>query len=283
MQSEGKKITWLTCYDYSFATILESTDLDMILVGDSGGMVMLGYETTVPVTMDEMVYLSKSVRAGAPNKFIVGDMPKGSYEVSNEEAIRNAMRFVKEAGCDAVKLEGGINMSPRIKAIVDSGVSVVGHIGLTPQSATSLGGYRVIGRDQSELKSLLLDAKAVEDAGAFAVLVEAAPPSAAKELKNVVDFLVLGIGSGINVDGQLLILHDLLGIYPNFRPKFAKCYVPDVMHDFLKSLESLSEKQGDKKFMNADGLHALSKMCVEKFIFEVKNSIFPNTEYSYKE
>lgn len=283
MQSQGRKITWLTCYDYSFATILDSTDLDMILVGDSGGMVMFGYETTVPVTMDEMISISKSVRVGAPNKFIVGDMPKGSYEVNNEEAIRNAMRFVKEAGCDAVKLEGGVNMSARIKAIVDSGISVVGHIGLTPQSATSLGGYRVIGRDQSELKSLLIDGKAIQDAGAFAVLVEAAPPSVAKELKNIVNLLVLGIGSGANVDGQLLILHDLLGIYPNFRPKFAKCYVPDVMDDFLKSLEALSEKEVDKNFTNKDGIHALSKMCVDKFINEVRNLEFPSVDYSYKE
>lgn len=283
MQIEGQKITWLTCYDYSFATILESTDLDMILVGDSGGMVMSGYENTVPVSMDEMINFSKSVRSGAPNKFIVGDMPKGSYEINNDEAIRNALRFVKEAGCDAVKLEGGINMSARIKSIVESGIPVIGHIGLTPQSASSLGGYRVIGRNRSELTSLIEDGKAVEQAGAFAVLLEAAPPSVAKEIKKVVTFPVLGIGSGSHVDGQLLILHDLLGIYPNFRPKFAKCYVPEVINDFLDSIKLLSREENYKNFTNKDGIHALSKLCIDKFIFETRNLIFPNDDFSYQE
>ncbi len=283
MQIEGQKITWLTCYDYSFATILETTDLDMILVGDSGGMVMSGYENTVPVSMDEMINFCKSVRSGAPSKFIVGDMPKGSYEINNDEAIRNAMRFVKEAGCDAVKLEGGINMSARIKSIVESGIPVIGHIGLTPQSASSLGGYRVIGRNRSELTSLIEDGKAVEQAGAFAVLLEAAPPSVAKEIKKVVTFPVLGIGSGSHVDGQLLILHDLLGIYPNFRPKFAKCYVPEVIDDFLESIKLFSKEENSKNFTNQDGIHALSKLCIDKFIFETRNLIFPNDDYSYQE
>jgi 3-methyl-2-oxobutanoate hydroxymethyltransferase len=283
MQIESQKITWLTCYDYSFATILDSTDIDMILVGDSGGMVMSGYENTVPVSMDEMINFSKSVRSGAPNKFIVGDMPKGSYEVNNDDAIRNAMRFVKEAGCDAVKLEGGINMSLRIKSIVDSGIPVIGHIGLTPQSASSLGGYRVVGRNQSELTSLTEDAKAVEQAGAFAVLLEAAPPSVAMAIKKVVDFPVLGIGSGSYVDGQLLILHDLLGIYPNFRPKFAKCYVPAVIEDFIESIKSFSKEENSKIFKNQDGIHALSKLCINKFIYETRNLIFPNDDFSYQE
>jgi hypothetical protein len=150
----GEKLSWLTCYDYSFAKIIDSTDIDMILVGDSGGMVTLGYKDTSPVTMDEMIMLSSAVRRGAPNKFIVGDMPKGSYEVSDEEAVRNAMRFIKESGCDAVKLEGfNEKILSRVKSIADSGIVVIGHIGLTPQSLAQQGGYRVVGRDKKEILS----------------------------------------------------------------------------------------------------------------------------------
>jgi len=161
-KSNSKPITWLTCYDYSFARVLNETDLDLILVGDSGGMVALGYSDTVPVTMDEMIMLTSAVRRGAPDKFIIGDMPKGSYEVNNDDAISNAMRFVKEAGADAIKLEGGVSMAERIAAISKSGIPVFGHIGLTPQSAVARGGYRVVGRESGEGKKVMEYALAVQ-------------------------------------------------------------------------------------------------------------------------
>jgi 3-methyl-2-oxobutanoate hydroxymethyltransferase len=173
--------------------------------------------------MDEMILLSSAVRRGAPDKFIVGDMPKGSYEASDYDAVNNAMRFVKEAGCDAIKLEGGSNMAPRAKAIVESGISVIGHIGLTPQTSSTFGGYRVVGRDSDELEEMHTSIRDLESAGAFAILLEATPPLATKKLAEKANSIILGIGAGKHTNGQLLILHELLGLYPSFRTKFAKC------------------------------------------------------------
>ena len=277
----GEKITWLTCYDYSFASALAQTDLDMILVGDSGGMVMLGYSSTVPVTMDEMIHLSKSVRKGAPEKFIVGDMPKGSYEISNEVAVANAMRFVKEAECDAIKLEGSALMSERVAAIVESGISVIGHIGLTPQSSTTFGGYRVVGKKDSEVSKLMNDAKMLESAGAFGILLEAVPEDVGQQLTNNGNVLYFGIGAGQKVHGQLLILHDILGLYPNFRPKFAKNYLIQVIEEFQGSLQKIENLTEYGRKTRQDGIHTLTKMAVNKFILEVKNLNFPTEIHNY--
>jgi 3-methyl-2-oxobutanoate hydroxymethyltransferase len=283
MKATGLPISWLTCYDYSFATALSESDLDMILVGDSGGMVALGYSDTVPVTMDEMVLLSAAVRRGAPNKFIVGDMPKGSYEASDVEAVNNAMRFMKEAGCDAIKLEGAQSISRRVAAIADAGIPVIGHIGLTPQSSSALGGYRVIGRDSSELDALKKAVQDLESAGAFAILIEAIPPSVAKDLTASANSIIFGIGAGKFTDGQLLILHDLLGLFPSFRPKFAKCYISEVMDEFNSDLSAQKDLAGYGRSTRKDGLHELSRLAVSKFVEDVREKKFPSDIYSYKE
>ncbi len=283
MRVAGHQISWLTCYEYSFATALNETSLDMILVGDSGGMVSLGYRDTVPVSMDEMILLSSAVRRGAPNKFIVGDMPKGSYEASDYDAINNAMRFVKEAGCDAVKLEGASAMTSRAKAIVESGIPVIGHIGLTPQSSASFGGYRVVGRDSDELELLQLSIRDLEIAGVFAILLEAIPPNAAKILTEGANSIIFGIGAGKFTHGQLLILHDLLGLYPTFRPKFAKCFVPEVLAIFGADLAAQEDLAAYGRSTRKDGLHEITRLAVETYVSEVKNKTFPADNYSYKD
>jgi 3-methyl-2-oxobutanoate hydroxymethyltransferase len=279
----GDPITWLTCYDYSFAKILGETELDMILVGDSGGMVLLGYEDTVPVTMEQMLFMCSAVRRGATNKFIVGDMPKGSYETSNETAVENAMRFVKESGVDAVKLEGGVKMSERVRAITDAGISVIGHIGLTPQTSNTFGGYRVTGRSKSEQDLIVNDAKSLENSGAFAILVEAMPALAAKKIVENIGIPVLGIGAGPDVDGQLLILHDMLGLYPNFRPKFAKNFIPGVLDDLSLNLKAQDDILNFGRTTRRDGLYELSRLAVNEFILEVKNRTFPDSNFTYSE
>lgn len=279
--NEGKKLTWLTCYDYSFAKALAQTDLDMILVGDSGGMVSLGYQTTVPVTMDEMIQLSKAVRRGAPEKFIVGDMPKGSYESSNQDAVNNAMRFCKEADCDAIKLEGSGAMADRARAIVDSGIPVIGHIGLTPQSSASFGGYRVVGKKQNEIDELTLKAKLLEDAGVLGILLEAMPENVGAELTRLGKSIYFGIGAGGKVHGQLLILHDLLGLYPDFRPKFAKNYLLEVIDSFLQSTKSQKNILEFGRKTRLDGIFALTVLATQKFIEDVHAGNFPSEEFNY--
>ena len=283
LQATGVPIAWLTCYEYSFATALDATSLDMILVGDSGGMVALGHPDTVPVTMNEMIHLASAVRRGAPNKFIVGDMPKGSYEASDYDAVANAMRFIKESGCDAVKLEGASVMANRVKAIVDSGIPVIGHIGLTPQSSSSFGGYRVVGRESGELDLLTLAIRELEIAGVFAILLEAVPPQAAKVLSDNAESIILGIGAGKFTHGQLLILHDLLGLYPSFRPKFAKCYIPEVLSAFNSSLENYQDLISFGRTTRRDGIHEITRLAVEAYVSEVKSKNFPSDNYTYKD
>lgn len=283
MRKAELPITWLTCYEYSFASALNATSLDMILVGDSGGMVALGYGDTVPVSMDEMIQLSSAVRRGAPDKFIVGDMPKGSYEASDYDAVNNAMRFVKEAGCDAVKLEGASVMATRARAIVESGIPVVGHIGLTPQSSASFGGYRVVGRDSEEFDLLQRSIQDLELAGVFAILLEAIPPNAAKNLVVNANSIIFGIGAGKFTHGQLLILHDLLGLYPSFRPKFAKCFVPEVLDVFASGLALQEDLAAYGRSTRKDGLYEITRLAVEVYVSEVKNKTFPTDNYSYKD
>jgi len=276
----GERLTWLTCYDYSFARVIDSTDIDMILVGDSGGMVALGYKDTTPVTMEEMIMLSAAVRRGAPNKFIVGDMPKGSYEVSDEDAVRNAMRFVKETGCDAVKLEGdNEKILSRVKAIVESGIVVIGHIGLTPQSLAQQGGYRVVGRDKKEISRLEDGVRSLIKSGVFSILLEAVPPNLAQKISSESNIIIFGIGAGEFVHGQLLILHDLIGLFPDFRPKFAKCFVPQIISKYEEGKTNILENI--EAFKN-DGVFYISKLAIEAFVTDVKNGKFPSNQFSYK-
>ena len=279
----SKPISWLTCYEFSFATALNESALDMILVGDSGGMVALGYLDTVPVSMDEMILLASAVRRGAPDKFIVGDMPKGSYEASDHEAVKNAMRFVKEAGCDAIKLEGSGVMASRAKAIVDSGIPVIGHIGLTPQSSAAFGGYRVMGRGDDELRALQVAIQELENAGVFAILLEAIPPIASQKLTKGASSIILGIGAGKYTDGQLLILHDLLGLYPSFRPKFAKNFIPAVLAKFSAELSSHEDVINFGRETRRDGIHEITRLAVEAFVSDVNSGIFPDEIHSYKD
>jgi 3-methyl-2-oxobutanoate hydroxymethyltransferase len=280
MKKSGEPITWITAYSYPMAFAAEQSGVDMILVGDSGGMVELGYMTTNPVTMDEMIHLAKAARKGAPNTFIVGDMPQGSYEISDEEAVKNAMRFVKEAGCDAIKLEGGIRVRSRIESISKSGIVVVGHLGLTPQSVASFGGYRVQGKTISSFEETVEDSLSVQSSGADLLLLEAMPRESAEQIAKILNIPVLGIGAGENVDGQLIIIHDLLGFYPIFRPWFAKCYIPEVIDEYKKSIENVNLKKYGIETKN-DGLNSIVKLAIQKYIFEVKNKLFPNDDYNY--
>ena len=221
----GRKITMMTAYDYPTASLVDQAGIDTTLVGDSLGMVMLGYDSTVPVTMDEMIHHSKAVVRGTKNSFVIGDMPFMSYQVSIEDAILNAGRFIKEAGCDCVKLEGGSEMAHVVKAIVDVGIPLCGHIGLTPQTATKLSGYNVQGKDADSAKELLQSAKDLEKAGAFMIVMECIPDLLAGRITKELNIPTIGIGAGLDCDGQVLVYHDLVGLFERFTPKFVKQYV----------------------------------------------------------
>jgi len=223
MKEKGEKVSWITSYTAPQASFAEAGGIDMILVGDSGGMCALGYENTIPVTLEEQLTMCKSARRGAPNTYIVGDMPFMSYQASDEIAVESAGRFIKEAGCDAIKLEGGVSCESRIKAIVDAGICVFGHIGLTPQSG-GIQGTLAQGRTAMEAKYLVEDAYAVQRAGAHYLLVEAVPPECGHYIRSQLDIPVYGIGGGWAVDGQLLIISDLIGEFQAFTPKFVKKY-----------------------------------------------------------
>ena len=235
MKQEGEKIAWITAYDYPTAQFAEAAGMDMLLVGDSLGMCVYGYDSTVPVTMDQSIVHCQAVRRGAPNTFILGDMPFMSYQASDAEAVRNAGRFIKEAGVDGIKLEGGVRVISRIKAILDAGIVVCGHIGLTPQSSGQLGGHKAQGRTVESAKLLIEDALAIEDAGAQLLLLEAVPPEVAGFIAKKLSIPVLSIGAGPYCDGQLLIVSDLIGQFQAFTPKFVKKYanVAQVVTDAL--------------------------------------------------
>lgn len=281
MKIKQEPITWITAYSYPMAKAAEAAEVDMILVGDSGGMVELGYHTTNPVTMEEMIQLAKAARKGAPNTFIIGDMPQGSYEVSDEEAVRNAMRFVKEAGCDAIKLEGAKRMLSRISAISQSGIIVAGHLGLTPQSTSSFGGYRVQGKTIESFEETIIDSKNVEESGASLLLLEAMPSESAEQVSKQLNIPVLGIGTGEKVDGQLIILHDLLGFYPDFRPWFAKCYIPQVINKYHEIISGQTDLKKYGIETRQDGLNLLITLSIKEYIREVKQKSFPNKDYNY--
>jgi len=224
MKEKGEPAAWITAYDFPTASFAEQAGMDMILVGDSLGMVLLGYKGTVPVTMEECITCCKAVRRGAPNTFCIGDMPFMSYQISDEDAVYNAGRFLKEADMDAVKLEGGRRVITRIKAIADAGILVMGHIGLTPQSSGVLGGFKAQGRDPKSARDLIMDARAIEEAGAFALLLEAVPPELTEFIAKDLSIPVYSIGAGAPCDGQLLICGDMLGLFQAFTPKFVKKY-----------------------------------------------------------
>lgn len=249
-----EKITMLTAYDASFAGMLESVGVDMLLIGDSLGMVVLGYDSTVPVSMDEMLHHAAAVRRGAPATMLVGDMPFLSYQVSPEEAVANAGRFFKEAGCDAVKLEGGREVCKAVQAIVQAGMPVMAHIGLTPQTAGKLGGFKVQGKDLDSARRLLKEAKALEEAGAFALVLECIPDGLARLISEEIAIPTIGIGAGAGCDGQVLVTNDLLGLFEKFVPRFVKKYInlaPDI------------------------------KEAVALFLDEVKSGSFPDEEHSF--
>ena len=234
---EGIPITMLTCYDYPTAYFQEEAGVDIILVGDSLGMTMLGYDTTLPVTMDDMIRHTQAVRRGSPNAFLIGDMPYMSYQPSVETAIRSAGRFMAETGCDAIKLEGGAGMADRIAGITSAGIPAMGHLGLTPQSVSALGGYRVQGRGALQAKKIMDDSKALEQAGAFAILYEMIPTRLSKLITERMETCFnISLGSGPHAHGQLLIYHDMFGLYPKFKPRMAKVFADagKIITDGLK-------------------------------------------------
>jgi len=255
MKTEGKKITMLTSYDYPCTRVLDEAGVDVLLVGDSAGNVFSGYENTLPVTMEEMLYHTRAVARAARRALVVGDMPFMSYQVSMEEARRNAGRFLKEGGAGAVKLEGGVNMAAVIRTLVDIDIPVMAHIGLTPQSVHRMGGFKVQGRDEQQRKQLLEDARAVERAGAFAVVMECVPEGLAREITAALTIPTIGIGAGPHCDGQVLVIHDVLGLLEGFRPKFVKPYV------------NLREAIGQ---------------AAREYVREVQEGLFPGQEHTFK-
>jgi 3-methyl-2-oxobutanoate hydroxymethyltransferase len=254
-KAEGRKITVLTAYDVPTAQIVDQAGIDVVLVGDSLGMVVQGLDSTLPVTMDEMLYHTRLVSRAVKHSMVVGDMPFLSYQTGIEEAVRNAGRFLKEAGAEAVKLEGGAAVAPAIKAIVAAGIPVMAHIGMTPQSVHMFGGFKVQGRDEAAREKILADAQAVQDAGAFSVVLEAVPEALAKAVGSTVRIPTIGIGAGPHCDGQVLVLHDLLGLFDRFTPKFVKHYA------------NLKEQ---------------AVAAVQQFRQDVESGAFPSEEHSFK-
>jgi 3-methyl-2-oxobutanoate hydroxymethyltransferase len=244
MKAERKSVTWLTAYDFPTARFADAAGLDMLLVGDSLGMCVYGYNGTVPVTLDQCIVHSDAVRRGAPNTFVIGDMPFLSYQASDEQAVLNAGRFLKEADMDAIKLEGGVRVTSRIRAIADAGIVVCGHIGLTPQSSGQLGGHKAQGRTADTAKLVVEDALAVQEAGAMLLLVEAVPPEVTRYIASNLTIPVYSIGAGPYCDGQLLIISDLIGQFEAFTPKFVKKYcnvgemITNAMREYCDEVRS---------------------------------------------
>lgn len=254
MKKNKEKIAMLTAYDALMAAQMDECGIDIILVGDSVGNVLLGYENTIPVTMDEMIHHSKAVARSAKRAMVVGDMPFMSYQVSAEKALENAGRFLKEANTQAIKLEGGLEVADKIKKIVDAGIPVMGHLGLTPQSVHQFGGYGLRGTLEGESEKLLKDAKELEAAGAFSIVLEKIPASLAKEVTGSLKVPTIGIGAGIDCDGQVLVAQDMLGLFEKFKPKFTKRYAELSKH---------------------------IKQCFKEYIDDVKDKRFPEKEHSY--
>jgi len=249
--AKGIPLTMITCYDYPMATLVEGAGIDIVLVGDSLGMTMLGYESTLPVTMADMIRHAAAVRRGTPNGWLIGDMPYMSYQAADESAVLNAGRFMAEAACDGIKLEGGVEMCARVRAIVAAGIPVMGHLGLTPQSVSSLGGFRLQGKSAKQAKKIVDDAQALEEAGAMAILLELVPDQVCGLITERAKVPIISLGSGPKAHGQLLIFHDMFGLYPRFTPKMAKKY-------------------GDAGKVIGDGL--------KQYVQEVTTKVFPEPE-----
>jgi 3-methyl-2-oxobutanoate hydroxymethyltransferase len=254
MKEKGEKISMLTAYDYSMAKILDAAGIDILLVGDSASNVMAGHETTLPITLEQMIYHAQSVIRGVVRAFVVVDLPFGSYQGNSTKALNSAIAIMKESGAHAVKLEGGSEIEESVKRILSAGVPVMGHLGLTPQSIYKFGTYSVRAKEEAEAKKLLEDALILEEAGCFAIVLEKIPASLAKEVAESIKIPVIGIGAGMNVDGQVLVTHDLLGITKDFHPRFLRRYLD--LFDVIKS-------------------------AVEQYISDVKAKDFPNQEEQY--
>ena len=255
-KKEKRPISVVTCYEYGFARLVEQSDIDVILVGDSLGNVTAGYDTTIPVTVDQMIYHAEIVRRGAPSKFLVCDLPFMSYHVSVEDSLRNAGDIMKKTGSSAVKLEGGEDFAPVVKALVKASIPVMGHLGLTPQSVHKLGGHTVQGRGDEKRKALIRDAKALEEAGAFSLVLEMVPENLAKEITETLSIPTIGIGGGRYCDGQVLVINDMLGMNEMFNPKFLKKY--------------------------AD-LSGIVRTALNEYNSEVKSGAFPEEKNSFKD
>lgn len=258
-KERGETITMLTAYDYSSALAMDKAGIDVILVGDSLGMVVLGYETTLPVTMEDMLHHARAVARGAKSALLVGDMPFMSYQLSTEEALRNAGRFLQNGGMDAVKLEGGRERADTLHAIVQAGIPVMGHLGLTPQSVHQLGGFRTQAKTAETAKALLEDAKILEAAGAFSLVLEAVPARLAEHISNHISIPVIGIGAGAGCDGQVLVSHDMLGLFERFTPRFVKSYanlhkeMQDAFSQYIQEVHSRSFPAVEHTVEMADG------------------------------
>ncbi|MCF8063019.1 MAG: 3-methyl-2-oxobutanoate hydroxymethyltransferase [Deltaproteobacteria bacterium] len=269
MKKKGEKITFLTSYDFPTARFAEQAGMDMILVGDSLGMCVYGYAGTVPVTMDQMIVHAEAVRRGAWNTFVIGDMPFMSYQGSDESAVENAGRFLKEAGCDAVKLEGGVRVASRIRTLVDAGIVVMGHIGLTPQSSGQLGGHKAQGRTSEAAAMVVEDALAVQEAGAHMILLEAIPPEVGRYITETLSIPVLSIGAGMHCDGQLLIVSDMIGQFTAFTPKFVKKYA-DVAEVVLHAMQDYIKDVREGRFPTDDHCYHMIEGEEEKFLESLK-------------
>jgi 3-methyl-2-oxobutanoate hydroxymethyltransferase len=264
MRALGEPIVMITAYDHPSALVVEQAGVDVVLVGDSAANNVLGYPDTVPVTVDELLMLTRAVRRGLKTPLLVGDLPFGSYEASDSQAIETAHRFVKEAGCDAVKLEGGGASADRARAIVRAGVPVMGHIGLTPQTATMLGGYRAQGRTAARAKQVFDDALELQEAGCFSIVFEAIPAAVTDAIMPHLEIPVIGIGAGPSTDGQVLVLHDLLAIHDDFKPKFAKRFAA-VKEEMLRGVEAYAEEVRTRKFPGAEHTYGIAPEELDRF------------------
>lgn len=262
-KSEGRAIVMLTAYDYPMAKLLDEAEVDMLLVGDSLGNVMLGYDSTLPVTMEDMLHHVKAVCRGAKRAMVVADMPFMSYQISIPEALKNAGRLLQEGGAQAVKLEGGAALADTVKAIVTAGIPVVGHLGLTPQSVNQLGGFKVQARDEQTAQQLLDDARALEAAGAFAIVLECIPNGLAKRVSESINIPTIGIGAGVACDGQVLVIHDLLGLHSGFTPKFVKKYA-DLHHEIALAVQNYISDVREKQFPSQEHSFKIADTILEK-------------------
>src|SRR5690349_4035398 len=251
MKRDGKRITMMTAYDVAFARLVDRAGIDMLLVGDSAGMVMLGYPNTVPVTMDNMVQMAASVARGATHPVLVGDMPFGTYQTGPQDALHNAARFLKEAGMDAVKIEGGHETVDTVRTLVENGIAVMAHVGLTPQRVAQFGGFKTQARSARAARRLIDDALALEDAGAFSIVLESIPAPVAAMVTERLSIPTIGIGAGSDCDGQVLVLHDVLGLFGDFKPKFAKRYA-DIGAQVTEALRAFDREVRDGTFPDAE-------------------------------